>query len=151
MSTRSCVVIEGRSAGHLDLYRHFDGYPAEAGASLLVALKETDSPELVAARLLVEARDIDDPRPQYEITDAEQHGDLEHVYVVRRINVPPAWSIEHYARGRGNWEQDDWRQWTKQTYTAEGFAELVNQERREANARIIARGLDSEPYPMVSA
>jgi uncharacterized protein YceH (UPF0502 family) len=143
MSTRSVTTIRSTHGAQLALYRHHDGYPAEAGGAILEALRGATSAETVAARLLaLQYTDTPGgPRTIYELTtSAEGHGDLEHTYEVietwneERNGV--AFTVRH---GRRYMRED---KWVHALHSVQDFAAIVNSERREINSRMDA----SEQY-----
>jgi hypothetical protein len=150
MSTRSMTLVQQLYSGvddFIPLYRHCDGYPAEAGAALLEALKDNPKTcEAVVKRLLV--GDIGEYRLATWMPDKQ--GDLEHVYVV--ASKDGAWTIRHYSRRRG-WEEgtEDYRGkgWDSALYSLEDFRMLVNRDRQEMNSTMRARRMECEPYPML--
>jgi hypothetical protein len=147
------TVIKGDNGLEFNLYRHCDGYPAEAGAALLEAVARAHgvgqpSAAEVTRRLLGQPSE---ERGDYELADwrPEDQGDLEHVYVVE-VREPAM--VTHYARaGSSDADADDYRKWPHARHTLAAFAEVVNLDRRGINNRMKARGSSSEPYPMVSA
>jgi hypothetical protein len=167
MSTRSMVVVAQRYDGDdkgIPIYRHSDGYLAEAGASIVEALKGNPPDcEAVLARLLALRYEYngEDHGPIYRaaIWQPEAQGDLEHVYrldylTTAGIRCGPrcaasVWRVTHYERK--GWESgtDDYRNWPHATLTVAELAAQVNAERRLTNARLVARKAECDPYPML--
>jgi hypothetical protein len=141
-------LYSGKRDDFVPLYRHCDGYPAEAGAALLEALRDNPkSCEEIVKRLLV--GDIGEYRLATWMP--EDQGDLEHVYVVSRQDG--AWTIKQHSRRRG-WAEgtDDYRGsgWYAVLYSLDDFRKIVNRDRQEMNGRMKARGMTCEPYPMLA-
>jgi len=141
MSTRSAVRIErmyfGKAVRLMDLYRHCDGYPGESGATIVEALRATNSVESFAAHLLAldygpRVEGDTQARPIYElIEDSGRHGDLEHNYVVNVNSYEPTkTTITHYHRKIGE------KNWSKMVCDLEKFVMLVNTDRRGMNERM---------------
>jgi hypothetical protein len=159
MSTRSVTTING-VYGSVALYRHCDGYPGEAGASLVEAVTGAQSAELAASRLLAlryEHSAGGNSRGMYELTTAaDDHGDLEHAYEVRAQvfyvgNTDRVrrlrWFVNHSKRVA--WDGPN--QWQTAVLDLPQFVDVVNRDRAEMNARMDARGMDCERYPMLPA
>jgi hypothetical protein len=135
MSTRSMTLVQQLHYGLDDfvpLYRHCDGYPAEAGAALLEALKDNPKTcEAVVKRLLV--GDIGEYRLATWMP--ERQGDLEHVYVVARQDGK--WTIRHHSRKHHAWGEgtEDYRGegWDSVSYILDEFRQMVNRDRQEMN------------------
>lgn len=153
MSTRSMTLVQQTYSGDRDafipLYRHCDGYPAEAGAALLEALKDNPRTcEDIVRRLLV--GDIGEYR--LATWGPEEQGDLEHVYVVRREN--DAWRVTHHSLmpgSEGGTAREDYRSnaWAVRDCSLQELREIVNQERMAINGRMRACQINAEPYPML--
>jgi hypothetical protein len=130
--------------GQVALYRHCDGYLAEAGAALAEALKGTTHPETAAARLLApeyEATSFRPAAPVYRFTTAaDDHGDLDHTYEAAYRNG--AWTVLHAARNSFS-EGEGWH--PVATYTLAEFAVAVNRDRAETNKRIETRNKEKAP------
>jgi hypothetical protein len=152
------TIIENRYCGpdaFVPLYRHMDGYPAEAGASLLEVLKSAYDAEGVVSGLLALRYEgpgyipSDMPEPIYRASTwlPEDQADLEYVYEVRR--TADSWTVKVYTRGRWTEGEVKYRDWPAGTHSMTTLAELVNSERRQTNARIKARGADCAPYSML--
>ena len=152
MSTRSMTVIRSQGCS-VNLYRHFDGYPAEAGASLLAAIGSDQAykaPAGVVDALLQYGRPGPDARPwehpDYEVAfyGAEDQGDLEHVYLAefrdanRDQGKPARWEVRHYARPDGGWDSkhDSFRAWTCTCTDLEWLRQTVNRDRAAINGRM---------------
>lgn len=163
MSTRSAVRImvepwPGQPAEKLvDLYRHYDGYPAGSGVTIAETVATIDGKMQVR---------FGDEKPgyktradalvgellktgEYEITpDAENHGDLEWFYVVTFRNydatlggshagsraTAPVVGVEVYERNGWN-DNDEPLGWPKQTYDLETFTAYVKAEEAEMEKR----------------
>jgi hypothetical protein len=171
MSTRSMVVVAQRYDGDggkgIPLYRHSDGYLAEAGAAIVETLKDNPPDcEAVLARLLALRYEYDgeDHGPIYRAATWRPEGqsDLEHVYAINYFTVGGArcgvrnaatvWRIKHFHRE--GWTEKgagggDYREWPVTEYTVEGFAAAVNAERREINVRMDERKATCSRYPML--
>lgn len=119
------------------LYRHCDGYPAEAGTTLYAALGTEAAPASfdAAVRHLLAGAD----GSRYELADwkPEHQGDLEHVYEARH-RKSGGWSVLHWSRPRGAWDpaHDNYRAWPCAVLDLSGLCILVNRDRREMNARM---------------
>ena len=174
MSTRCNIIVKsGKSTVYL--YRHSDGYPAETGADLLAKVQTAYGPP-DAHRSIEGAADHfvraifaehyeqqsyeTSPKAVYELT-TDLHGDIEHCYQVEFAEMFAAGpvSIRHAARP-ANWhesghEVEDWARGRR--YSLQQFAELVNAERRDMNARLAKlrttskHYADATDYPMVTA
>lgn len=152
MATRSVTTIRNTHGAAVALYRHHDGYPAEAGGALLEALRRATSAEMIIARLLSLMEDAPGgPRTIYELTGgADQHGDREHTY-----DVTATWDRKHgrviYSIRHGR-RRPHFEAWTYDVYTTLQFVEVVNRERAEINARMEASAhwRESARYPMIS-
>jgi hypothetical protein len=138
----------------LTLYRHCDGYPAEAGAAIVEVLKgnppdcETILAGLLSMRYNHEGRPSE-PIYRPVTYGPDQQGDLEHVYAIRRQHTEDGaqfWTITHSHRIGWTEGQDEWTSWPKQTYTLAGFVEVVNQERRQMNYRLKGLRASSKHY-----
>jgi hypothetical protein len=137
------------------LYRHYDGHPGEAGATLLEILRGNprDTEAVVAALLSVR---YEDGRPTYRAATwkPEDQGDLEHVYHVERVDG--AWTVTHYARpGWTEGASDKPCDWPHARHSLAEFLEVVNRDRKQMNARAAeikrTRGVDLGPdYPMLT-
>jgi hypothetical protein len=142
MSTRSVTTFHASDARNTArgfrqaaLYRHSDGYPAEAGAALVEALQASATTSQACALLLAKQYDspysIGGKRPVYELTSkASDHGDLEHEYVAWRAK--DGWHIEHSVRMGWGGEVE----FSRTTYTLPEFVSLVNRDRAGINQRI---------------
>jgi hypothetical protein len=148
MSTRANIVVTvGQS--RVFIYRHCDGYPAEMGADILAKLRATATnpgcypsaqraaDEFLRA-LLTEYYDKQPyetkPKAVYELT-SDLHGDIEHAYFVR-FGEKGAVTVRHAARpARSQAEVDEWSG-KGAKLSLDEFAQVVNQDRRECNARI---------------
>ena len=90
MSTRSNVVIKSGET-KIYLYRHSDGYLAEAGYNLACSLMHSNGFKSFLNSLLsqkYEADTIREARAVYEFT-TEQHGDIEYLYQFEfDVNIP---------------------------------------------------------------
>ena len=129
MSTRSCTTIHAASDRSntskgfrlAALYRHCDGCPAEAGATLVDTLRNSKTSSDAVALLLADV---------YELTSkAADHGDLEHEY--EAWLAKDGWKIRHGVRK--GWDGDEF-EWN--TYTLAEFVQVVNRDRSEINSRI---------------
>ena len=90
MSTRSMTVLADQARTYpLNLYRHWDGYPAYAGLALAEVLEKSTNATQAASKLLQllnrdEEGNINKygSAHPYELADwgPDQQGDLEHVY-----------------------------------------------------------------------
>lgn len=166
MSTRSMTIVEQPYSGDADafvpLYRHCDGYPAEAGAALCEILaREPQDAEAIVCALLALRYDQSPyqshPEPVYRAAtwQPEDQGDLEHVYKVHRAEG--AWRVTHYALSRGvpDKDREDYRRWPNADYSLPEFVDLVNRERRLCNARLKQLAstskfyADASPYAML--
>jgi len=163
MSTRSMTLVQQPYSGKdsfIALYRHCDGYPAEAGAAVIEALRQTPPPadricgpglscEDIVRRLL--AGDLG----EYRLADwtPSDQGDLEHVYVLTRKDG--IWSVRWAHREGWDEKQESWRDWPQANYSLAEFVRIVNCERKQTNARIAqlrkssAAYADREDYPML--
>lgn len=143
MSTRSCAIIRSsddltntgraRSADTLcTLYRHCDGYPAIGGRVLAELAESSSSAETLLSRLLMQATIDYDGREHrtYELTSsADDHGDIEHVYVVTRtvrrdpksLRASHVWIFEHAIRPGWVAGSEEWQSWPRTEYSAEEF------------------------------
>jgi hypothetical protein len=161
MSTRANIVL---SAGQLRvyLYRHCDGYLAEAGADILAKLGAAvanggayPSPERAADAFLramfadmYEKQSYEKAaRPVYELT-SDLHGDIEHAYFIQfsgAVHSHVGVTVRHAARV--NYEQD-LAKWTStgKPVSLDEFAEAVNKDRRAANVRIRELKASSNAY-----
>lgn len=85
MATRSAVLIES-AHGRVTLYRHWDGYLAEAGAALAEACRGAiDAEDILAALLQLHT---DDGRRLFELADRPGHAGEEHVYLAQYRCAP---------------------------------------------------------------
>src|SRR5262245_1929164 len=163
MATRCNVVLTDSVAGSkVFLYRHWDGYLAEAGGDIAEKLKASLAKTaysrgfremlttMVCEKRGGEGRDKD--RPQYEVTD-DVHGDIEHLYEVSfnagRMNQHTEATITHSTRRPGQ------EFGAKVAYTLAGFISLVNADRVETNKRLASlrasskHYADCQDYPMI--
>ena len=176
MSTRTNIKItDGQQT--LYLYRHCDGYPAEAGSDIYEVAKELDgtrgyNPDWIRAvnkfmTYLYDATEYRPARPVYELTDST-HGDIEHFYhvAIRQHECPhnnpycnecepKSYVKVYHAKGYG--PELEW-ECLQSCFTPDEFAEVVNADRRAINQRLKAlREEQPEPYgnaedyPMVGA
>ena len=148
MSTRSVTVIQmNYTDAKLSLYRHCDGYLAVAGAALVEALDGATCPEEVAGRLLCMTCDTaTEPRLRavYHVTtNADDHGDLEHVYTAWLS--PEGWRVRHSVRSVWGGPSDHVTGWPSSVYTVAEFAAGVNDDRRRWNIRL-AGIRKAQPY-----
>jgi hypothetical protein len=138
----------------LTLYRHCDGYPAEAGAAIIEVLKGNPPDcEAILAGLLAMRYDRKDgtSEPIYRPVTygPDQQGDLEHVYSIRRQKADDgtvAWTVTHSHRIGWTEGSDEVPSWPKQTYSLAAFVEVVNQERRQMNYRLKQLRASSKHY-----
>lgn len=155
MSTRTNIIVKGGKFS-LILYRHYDGYPAEAGAHLLETLKACGMtgdlsrrhPDDCAAsfvnRLLrthcADSFGSGGVRFEYEVT-TEIHGDIEHLYRVEFTNGGGV-KVSHRTIDIGQSDQGDSILVSGLvSYSLAAFADMVNRERAGINARMRARGM----------
>ena len=145
MATRSVVTVKA-TLGRIALYRHWDGYPAEAGAAILEAIQSssrrayaTDGPERFVEALL-RVRDSAG-REVYELTTREEdHGDLDWRYSVKRTPCLGGWWI---TAERRTWTNDGESETWSTAFAGEqlGFETFVSADRADITARCSARGL----------
>lgn len=119
------------------LYRHCDGYPAEAGRSLVDAIKAQGQSGIaeIAQELLTPSA-----KHKYELVDyqPDEQGDLEHVYVVTAYDdlpeddgsTPQSYSIEH--RSLRNWSPASW---VSAKYSVSDFEAFVSRKEAELQER----------------
>jgi hypothetical protein len=148
MSTRSMTIIAQSYDGDgrfVPLYRHCDGYPAEAGKALSDILDTCPKcPEdILAALLALRYDDLSSfrtyPEPIYRAAtwQAHEQGDLEHVYEVRPVADPTSngvrraaqgWEVKHWVRSGWGQGTGDYRNWPGCVYTQKEFAFYVQRE-----------------------
>jgi len=136
MSTRSNIVIENGSS-RIYIYRHWDGYLAEAGADILAKLKASSSPSRFLELLLAERYEKQsyetEAKRVYELT-TEVHGDIEYLYVIKFRDVREDLRIGYAHRkvySDGALEERD-----VVLGGVESFVQAVNAEIRETNRRL---------------
>jgi hypothetical protein len=150
------LVFKGFS---LMLYRHWDGYPAEAGAAIVEALKGCKPSDgeyalaAVANALLLNTK-TSDGKPLYEVTD-QWHGDLEYAYSITLDRACVAFEIgiahyEHFMHGMDGVDREDPKTWPWERMSPADFAALVNKHRSDINRRCKAAGRD-DAYSLVMA
>lgn len=142
MSTRSMTVIRESRTGHpVYLYRHCDGYPACALASLLEACGD-DGAFRTATGAAMELLNSNDARYELAFYPPEDQGDLEHVYTatLRPDGFVRGWDFTHSARLSLSWGEggSDWRVWDKSKGDWKTMRELANRARAAMNGRIKA-------------
>ena len=151
MSTRCNIIIEHGST-RLYVYRHWDGYPSCTGADLLEKLQAARGPETAHYGRFTSSRfitalltDMDEPtvyrkaRPHYETT-TEVHGDIDYLYRIRFDNDrAPTIGVLDLTFSGGNSERRGKVDASDVSLTTPaGFTAFVNQEIRDANARMQA-------------
>jgi hypothetical protein len=158
MATRSCVRLSFKRFS-LMLYRHWDGYPAEAGAAIVEALKGCNPSDGeyaladVANALLLNTK-TSEGKPLYEIT-GNWHGDLEYAYSVTLDRACTAFEVgiahyQHHMKGVDGVEREDPGTWQWQYMAPAEFVTLVNKEREQINSRLKAAGHTAQ-VPMLTA
>jgi hypothetical protein len=160
MSTRANISLQWKTTGEsfrppaieVMLYRHYDGYPDELGADIAgkildqfrdhrkrmegkangyYAGPKVDFSKLVRDFLNDSESYLDEQRNTYEITTGI-HGDIEHHYEVI-LGKGEQLTLTHAARERYG---EEWLTSRRKTYTLNTFIDMVNTERKRANARI---------------
>jgi hypothetical protein len=167
MSTRSMTLVQQSYSGpdaFIPLYRHCDGYPAEAGAAIVEALNsltaEKDGSRLSGACEAIVSRLLKGDIGEYRLANwmPNDQGDLEHVYwIFREINNGSwsNWKIRHAARAGWVESQKTVDDWPTATYSLAEFVAFVNLERQQMNKRIAQlratskHYADCEDYPML--
>lgn len=152
MSTRSMTLVEQSYSGKnefIPLYRHCDGYPAEAGATIAEALMRAPTcAEDVLCYLLGLRYDghggHQEPHYRAATWMPNEQGDLEHVYIIERAcidadggGVRPAvreWTVTHFDRGHS--EAESFRDWPHTTHGLASWIAAVNRDRAQSNARL---------------
>lgn len=122
MSTRSMVTLAEAGMTPIHLYRHWDGYPAAAGATLAQQVRAWSRatwpsvPDLAARLLALRSHGSLGERPIYELANWEpsQQGDLEWIYSVhipgRQDRVFPT-AIRVRVEERSHWD-GPWKRYT---------------------------------------
>lgn len=135
MGTRTNITLQYGDS-NIILYRHCDGYPASAGASIIEGLREAPNINALFHALAGERYSGLRPRPVYELTNSI-HGDIEHEYKIQATDPMLGGKVEYilhrsYSFKRERDKGDGWTPWG--TYTLAQFVEFVNWECREMNA-----------------
>jgi len=118
-----------------EIYRHWDGYPAVTGASIVEALRITSTASAFAGALLSQtSAGRMPPSADYELCgDLLYTGCLEYVYVLT-FNGNDV-SICYHVRGRD--EAPEFPKWhQKEVHTIPSFVEVVNRDRLAINKRL---------------
>lgn len=177
MSTR-CNVVVSIGSSKIYLYRHHDGYLAEAGADLALELKAVAgvpgarwSPEGMADRFLralmakryEKASYEKEPRPVWELTN-DYHGDIERCYWIYfgkgglMGGNEENFSVMFSSRPRNYPELGSWIEASRIRFeNLANFVAAVNKERVECNRRIAELRAESPKayadcgdYPMIN-
>jgi hypothetical protein len=152
VSTRSMTIVRQPYAGpdkFVPLYRHCDGYPAEAGKAVadVLATKPT-CPEDILAGLLALRYEAGDPIYRAATWMPHEQGDLEHVYEIAPETIGPSetrvrppvtsWTVKHYVRQGWGAGSDDYRSWSHSTMTEAEFAFFIDAEVKAQAKRLLA-------------
>jgi|SRR5215472_5212864 len=158
MSTRTNIVVQYGTT-NIFIYRHYDGYPGETGGDLVEKLRAHPKVEDFVAALLTERYEKQyyetEPKRTYELT-TDLHGDIEWLYVVRFFHAGGCKVAAGLVKGEAN-EERVLQEVQENLRTIADLAKLVNQERREMNARLLelkakypgSAYANCEPYPML--
>jgi len=124
MGTRSTITLIG-TFNRVNLYRHWDGYPAFTGRHLAHAVRNATAIEGVVAKLLTEGDSEIHGAGRYEFTgEPEMHGDREwHYEITVRYQKPALIRVEEYDFNDNKTvafegELPEYRQWIKKHLVA---------------------------------